>query len=67
MPNLRPSTYLLIGLLLMLAWNLRTVLVPATATAVPWVAGQPAALLLLLLLAIGYRATHPTAQIRTRT
>jgi hypothetical protein len=66
MLTLRPSTYVLLGLLLLLAWNLRTVLVPVTATAVPWVAGQPAALLVLLLLAIGYRATHPTTEIRIR-
>jgi hypothetical protein len=66
MPVLRPSTYVLLGLLLLLAWNLRGLLVPITAAAVPWVAGQPAALLVLLLLAIGWRATHPTTQARTR-
>jgi hypothetical protein len=64
--NLRPSTYLILGLLLLLAWNLRTVLVPFTTTAVPWICTQPAALLVLLLGAIAWRATHPTAQVRTR-
>lgn len=66
MPNLRPSTFLILGLLLLLAYNLRTVLVPAATTAVPWIATQPAALLVLLLGTIGWRATHPTTQIRTR-
>jgi hypothetical protein len=65
-PNLRPSTYLIAALLLLLAWNLRTVLVPAATVAVPWVCTQPAALLLLLLAAIAWRATHPTTQVRTR-
>lgn len=66
MLTLRPSTYLILGLLLVLAYNLRTVLVPAAVTVVPWIAGQPTALLLLILGAIFWRATHPTAQIRTR-
>lgn len=66
MNQLRPSTYLILGLLLFLAWNLRAALVPVTTTAVPWVATQPAALLVLLLAAIYWRATHPTAQVRTR-
>lgn len=66
MSNLRPSTYLILGLLLLLAWNLRAVLVPVTAAAVPWVCTQPAALLVLLLGVIAWRATHPTVQIRTR-
>lgn len=64
--NVRPSTWIILGLLLVLAWNLRTVLVPAAVTAVPWVCAQPAALLLLLLGAITWRATHPTTQVRTR-
>jgi hypothetical protein len=64
--NLRPSTYLMLALLLLLAWNLRTALVPAATTAVPWIAGQPTALLVLLLGALAWRATHPTAQVRTR-
>ena len=62
----RPSTYLILGLLLLLAWNLRTVLIPVTTAAVPWIATQPAALLVLLLAVIEWRATHPTAQVRTR-
>jgi hypothetical protein len=66
MSNLRPSTYLILGLLLVLAWNIRHLLVPVGAAAVPWVAGQPAALLVLLLGVIGWRATHPTTEIRVR-
>lgn len=66
MPALRPSTYLLLGLLLVLAYNLRAVLVPVTAAIVPWVATTPAALLVLLLAAMWWRAANPTAQVRTR-
>ncbi|MHA6761834.1 hypothetical protein [Streptacidiphilus sp. PAMC 29251] len=66
MPQLRPSTYLILGLLLLLAYNLRTVLTPAATAALPWIATQPAALLLVLLGVIGWRATHPTMQIRNR-
>ena len=66
MSNLRPSTYLLLGLLLLLAWHARHLLVPATAAAVPWIVAQPAALLVLLLAALWWRATHPTAQVRSR-
>lgn len=66
MSNLRPSTYLLLGLLLLLAWNIRAVLVPVTAAVVPWIATTPAALLVLLLGALYWRAKHPTAQVRSR-
>lgn len=66
MSVLRPSTYLLLGLLLLLAWNLRAVLVPVTAAVVPWVATTPAALLVLLLGALYWRAKHPTTQVRSR-
>ena len=47
MSALRPSTLVILGLLLVLAYNLRAVLVPVTSAVVPWVATQPAALLLL--------------------
>jgi hypothetical protein len=66
MPALRPSTWVIVGLLLVLAWQTRHLLMPAASTAIPWVLGQPAALLVLLLCAIAWRATHPTAQVRTR-
>lgn len=66
MPALRPSTYVILGLLLALAWQARQLLVPAATTAVPWVATQPTMLLVLLLGAIGWRATHPTLQVRNR-
>jgi hypothetical protein len=66
-PAPRPSTLLILGLLLALAWHARIVLVPLAVAAVPWTLGQPAALLLLLLLAVGWRATHPTTQTRNRS
>lgn len=66
MSALRPSTLVMLGLLLLLAYNLRALVVPVTAAVVPWVATQPAALLLLLLAAIAWRAKHPTTQVRTR-
>jgi hypothetical protein len=62
----RPSTLLLFGLLLLLAWQLRAVLIPAAGVLVPWIVAQPAAVLLLLLAAIAWRAKHPTAQVRSR-
>lgn len=66
MPALRPSTYLLLGLLLVLGWDTRALVVPVTTAVVPWVATQPAALLVLLLAALYWRVTHPTTQVRTR-
>lgn len=66
MNQLRPSTYLILGLLLVLAWQLRALLLPVATTAVPWILGQPAALLVLLLATLYWRATHPTMQIRNR-
>jgi hypothetical protein len=66
MSALRPSTLVILGLLLVLAYNLRAVLVPVTATVVPWIATTPAALLVLLLAALYWRAKHPTAQVRSR-
>ncbi|MEY9965347.1 hypothetical protein ABIA33_003389 [Streptacidiphilus sp. MAP12-16] len=65
-PVTRPSTVVILGLLLVLAYNLRHLLVPVTAAVVPWVATTPAALLLLLLGALWWRAAHPTTQVRTR-
>ena len=62
----RPSTLVILGLLLLLAWHARAVLVPATAAAVPWIVAQPAALLVLLLGALWWRAAHPTSQVRNR-
>lgn len=64
--NARPSTVVIGVLLLMLAWHARTVVVPAAATVLPWLATQPAALLVLLLGALWWRAAHPTAQVRSR-
>ena len=66
MSALRPSTLVILGLLLVLAYNLRTVLVSVTTAVVPWVATTPAALLVLLLAALWWRAAHPTAQVRSR-
>lgn len=64
--NARPSTLAILGLLLVLAYNIRTVLIPVTAAVVPWVATTPAALLVLLLGAMYWRVAHPTTQVRTR-
>ncbi|MEY9839713.1 hypothetical protein [Streptacidiphilus sp. EB103A] len=66
MSNLRPSTLVILGLLLVLAYNLRAVLVPVTAAVVPWIATTPAALLVLLLAALWWRAAHPTTNVRNR-
>ena len=66
MMTMRPSTVVLAVLLLVLGWDTRHILVPVTATAVPWVATQPAALGVLLLAALYWRATHPTTEIRIR-
>jgi ABC-type phosphate transport system auxiliary subunit len=64
--NARPSMLVILGLLLLLAWHARHLLVPATVAAVPWIIAQPAALLLLLLGALWWRAKHPTTQVRNR-
>lgn len=66
MSALRPSTLVILGLLLVLAYNVRHVLVPVTAAVLPWIATTPAALLVLLLAAIWWRAAHPTTQVRSR-
>lgn len=66
MSALRPSTLVIGVLLLLLAWHARHLLVPVTAAAVPWIVAQPAALLVLLLGALWWRAAHPTTNVRNR-
>lgn len=63
----RPSTLVMLGLLLLLvAYDLRALIVPVTAAVVPWIVTQPATLLTLLIATLYWRVKHPTAQVRSR-